>query len=463
MNPRPRPLLLVGLFVLLVGFLIGCAAPSPTVPAVTAPSATAPAAAATTAPTTAPTSSGTAAATKPASGKVSEVKIGVIYPLTGGSAQSGLDARAGVELAVDILNGKYPNIDLPLAKPGGFLGGAKVTAVYADSQANPQVGQSDAQRLITSDKVVALYGAYNSNVTKTASDVAERSGIPFVNGESSSPDLTQRGYQWFFRTSLTDNDFSKAMFDMIDAMNKQQNANIKTVGILAENTDFGTNSAKAEQAEAKRIGVTVVDTVQYTANTTSLTAEIQKLKADNPDVLIPSSYGSDTILTIKSMKDLNWVPKMILAQDAGYVDSTFIPTVGKDAEGIASRAAFNLDIVKVKPFAKEVDDLYKARTGKDLTDIPARAFSGFMTLADAINRAGSTDPAAIRKALIDTNIPPDQTIMPWKGIKFDNTGQNTLGQAIIIQVQNGQYVTIYPFDFKSANIVFPLVPWSQRK
>ncbi len=463
MNTRHLPLLLAGLFVLLVGFLIGCAAPSPTAPAATVPLATAPAVAATTAPTTVPASSGTAAATSPASAKVSEVKIGVIYPLTGGSAQAGLDARAGVELAVDILNGKYPNIDLPMAKPGGFLGGAKVTAVYADSQASPQVGQSDAQRLVTSDKVVALYGAYNSNVTKTASDVAERSGIPFVNGESSSPDLTTRGYQWFFRTSPTDNDFSKAMFDMIDAMNKQQNANIKTVGILAENTDFGTNSAKAEQAEAKRIGVTVVDTVQYTANTTSLTAEIQKLKADNPDVLLPSSYGSDTILTLKTMKDLNWVPKMILAQDAGYVDSTFITTVGKDAEGIASRAAFNLDIVKVKPLAKEVDDLYKTRTGKDLTDIPARAFTGFMTLADAINRAGSTDPAAIRKALIATNIPADQTIMPWKGIKFDNAGQNTMGQAIIIQVQNGQYVTVYPFEFKGANIVFPLVPWSQRK
>lgn len=465
-----RHLIVVSLILSIVLLIVACTpAPTPAPPAATsAPVATsaptrAPAAASPAA-TSAPAATSPAATSAPSGQKVSEIKIGVLYPLTGSSAQSGNDAKAAVELAADILNGKYKDAGLPfpaIGMPG--LGGAQVTVVFADQQGKAEVGQSEAERLINGEKVIALYGAYNSAVTKTSSNVAERVGIPYVNGESSSPDLTERSFKWFFRTSPNDLDFSKAMFDYLDALNKQKNANIKTVGLLYEDTDFGVNSATAEKAEAKRIGVNIAGDVKYKAGTTSLSAEIQTLKAANADVLIPSSYSTDVILTMKTMKDLDYNPKLILAQDAGYVDSTFIPTLTKDAEGVASRAAFSLDIVNVKPIAKKVNDLYKAKTNKDLTDIPARAFTGFMTLAEAINRAGSTDPAKIRQALVATDVPTDQTIMPWKGIKFDDKGQNQSGAAIIIQVQSGAYKTIFPLEFKNADSVFPIPKWSDRK
>lgn len=412
------------------------------------------------APTSAP-----GAVQQPPAQKVSEVKIGVLYPLTGGSGAAGVDSKNAVELAADIVNGKYTDVDLPLAKSNGIpnLGGAKITLVFADHQGKAEVGQSEAERLINNEKVIALYGAYNSAVTKTASNVAERVGIPFVNGESSSPDLTERGFKWFFRTSPNDLDFSKAMFDFLEALNKQKNANIKTASLMVEDTDFGVNSAAAQKAEAQRVGIQIVSDLKYKANTTSLSAEIQKLKADKADIFLPSSYGSDTLLTIKTMKELDYNPKLILAQDAGYVDSTFIQNVGKDAEGIASRAAFSLDIVNVKPLAKKINDLYKAKTNKDLTDVPARSFTGFVTLVDAINRAGSTDPEAIRKALVETNIPTEQIIMPWKGIKFNAKGQNELGAAIIVQIQGGVYKTVFPFEFKNADVIFPVPTWAERK
>jgi len=413
-----------------------------------------------TAPAASPAASPKQAPTAP-----KEVKIGAIYPLSGGAAQAGVDMKAGIELAVEIVNGKYPDIDLPLAKTEGLpnLGGAKIAVVFADSQGKAEVGQTEAERLITSEQVIALLGCYHSAVTKTASNVAERVGLPFVNGESSSPDLTERGFRWFFRTSPNDLDFSRAMFDFIDSMNKQKNANIKTVSLLVEDTDFGTNSAIAQKAEAKRIGVNVVGEIKYKANTTSLNAEIQKLKADKADVLLPSSYLSDAILTVKTMKELDYNPKLILAQDAGYVDANFITTVAKDGEGIASRAAFSIDIINVKPVAKKINDLYKAKTGKDLTDAPARSFTAMLTLAEAINRAGSTDPEAIRRALAATDIPGKQTIMPWKGVKFNEKGQNSMGQAIIVQLQGGKYTTVFPFEFKNSEAIFPVPPWSQRK
>jgi branched-chain amino acid transport system substrate-binding protein len=93
----------------------------------------------------------------------------------------------------------------------------------------------------------------------------------------------------------------------------------------------------------------------------------------------------------------------------------------------------------------------------------SRAFTAVIVLADAINRAGSTDPAKIQKALQETNIKGDQLIMPWDGVKFDATGQNTLGKGIIVQVQNGEYVTVWPFNLATKDVVWPFPKWDKRR
>jgi branched-chain amino acid transport system substrate-binding protein len=93
-----------------------------------------------------------------------------------------------------------------------------------------------------------------------------------------------------------------------------------------------------------------------------------------------------------------------MAQDAGHISPDFVGQVGKDAEGTMTRAPFSTDLIDKRPVARALNALYTKRAGKDLYDFPARAFTGMMTLLDAMNRAGSTDPEAIRKALVATNI-----------------------------------------------------------
>jgi branched-chain amino acid transport system substrate-binding protein len=110
-----------------------------------------------------------------------------------------------------------------------------------------------------------------------------------------------------------------------------------------------------------------------------------------------------------------------------------------------------------------VNELFKKQGGREMSDVPARAFTGFLTLADAINRAKSTTPEDVRKALVATNIPAEQLIMPWTGVKFDDKGQNTGVRAILQQVQNGQYATIYPFELAAKDVVYPLPAWKDRK
>jgi branched-chain amino acid transport system substrate-binding protein len=410
------------------------------------------------------TAIGLVAVSQPVISQPKDVVIGVMYPLSGNAAQVGVDAVNAVKLAADIVNANH-DINVPLGKGEGLpnLGGAKIRLVIVDHQGKPDIGQSEAERLITQEKVHALFGAYFSGVTGTAAQVAERNGIPFVNAESSSPALTERGFQWFFRTSPHDGHFSVAMFDFMKDLEKRRNVKLKTLGIMHEATQFGSDSAKVQEELAKKHGYEVTVKITYRDKATNLDAEVGRLKGANPDVLLPSSYTNDAILFVRTAKNLDYNPKMILAQNAGWTDPTFVREMGKDVEGHITRAPFALDLAARKPLIAQVNELFKKQGGREISDVPARAFTGFLTLADAINRAKSTNPEDIRKALVATNIPGEQLIMPWSGVKFDDKGQNTGVRAILQQVQNGQYATIYPFELAAKDVVYPLPAWKDRK
>jgi branched-chain amino acid transport system substrate-binding protein len=132
-----------------------------------------------------------------------EIKIGVIYPLTGGAAASGRELRAGAELAAEIANTVMADIDMTMAKTAGIqsMGGAKINLVFKDHEGNPTLGADLAKKLILDDEVDGLLGCYHSSVTKTVSAVAEQYGVPMINGSSTSPALTGRGFKWFWRTT----------------------------------------------------------------------------------------------------------------------------------------------------------------------------------------------------------------------------------------------------------------------
>ncbi|HTX55015.1 MAG TPA: ABC transporter substrate-binding protein [Candidatus Baltobacteraceae bacterium] len=398
-------------------------------------------------------------------GQPKEVVIGVLYPMTGPSAQIGIDAVNMIKVALDIIN-NGANLNLPLAKSKGLpgLGGATIRVVAVDTQGKADVGQAEAERLITQEKAIALFGAYQSAVTTTASQVAERMGIPFMNADSSSPALTERGYKWFFRTSPHDVHFSQVMFEFMKDLEKKRNVQFKTVAILNEDTTFGTDSAKAQEDLAKQFGYTVAARIPFRSGTTSLDAEVGRLKSANADVFLPSLYTSDAILLTRTMRNLDYNPKLLIAQNAGYTDPKFVTEMGKEAEGAITRAPFSLDLAAKKPLIPAIDAMFKKLSGgRDMADVSARAFTAFMTLADAINRAESTDPAAIQKALQTTNIPPDQLVMPWTGVQFDAKGQNIGVRAILQQMQGGAYSTIYPFDLATKDVIYPVPAWSQRK
>ncbi len=389
--------------------------------------------------------------------QTSEVVIGVIYPLSGASAQIGVDAQKAFETAADIINKNY-DFDLPLARGEGLpgLGGAKIRLVFADHQADPQKGRAEAERLITQEKVCAIIGTYQSAVAVTVSQICERYQIPFLSADNSSPSLHRRGLKFYFRAAPHDEMFSKAMFDFFDDMKKNKGARIDTLSLFHEDTIFGTDSANAQAKLAAERGYKIVADIKYRANSPSLSAEVQQLKAANADVLMPSSYTTDGILLVKTMAELGYKPNAIVAQDAGFSEKALYDAVGDKLEGVISRGSFSLDLAAKRPMVGKINDMYKARSGKDFNDYSSRQFMGLIVMADAINRAKSTDGEKIRDALVATDMPGEVTIMPWKRVKFDENGQNDDADPVLLQWTRGKFVTIFPPQAAVAEAIWPM-------
>jgi branched-chain amino acid transport system substrate-binding protein len=385
-----------------------------------------------------------------------EVVIGILYPFSGASAQMGVDAQKAYETVLEVINKKY-DFDLPLAKDEGLpgLGGAKIRLVYADHQGDPQKGRAEAERLITQEKVCAIVGTYQSAVAVTVSQTCERYQIPFVSADNSSPSLHTRGLKFFFRAAPHDEMFSKAMFDFFDAM-KKKGTKIETLALFHEDTIFGTDSANAQTKLAKERGYKIVADIKYRANSPSLSAEVQQLKAANADVLMPSSYTTDGILLIKTMAELGYKPSAIVAQAAGFSEKALYDAVGDKLDGVITRGSFSLDLAAKRPMVGKINAMFKEKSGKDLNDNTSREFMALLVIADAINRAKSTDGEKIREALTATDIPAEQTIMPWKRVKFDDMGQNNDADPVLLQYVGGKFVTVFPTQAAVAEAVWPM-------
>jgi len=407
-----------------------------------------------------------------------EIKIGVIYPLSGGAAAAGRELRAGAELAAQLCNETFADIDMTMAKNAGIqsMGGAKITLIFKDHEGNPTLGADLAKKLILDDKVDGILGCYHSSVTKTVSAVCEQYGVPMINGSSTSPGLTERGFKWFWRTTPHDRWFTKDLFELLVGLNKGQVRGVPAVpleeiGIISsacENSEWGSFVSKVIEELAPEYGFKLRKALLYSDKSPDLSSEVRSLKASKANVLLFASYTSDAILMVKTLKTQKVQPKIIWGQDAGFDKPEFRSTLGDSIAGILTRSVFLPQVVQIKPLAGQVNKLYKEKTGNDLGGASARAFTGLQTWVYVLEMAGSTDPAAIQKAANTIEIPGAQLVVPWAGVKFASTGnemgQNILGSGLIGQYQKGTdgqigLEIVYPFDVASADMIYPFPKW----
>jgi len=392
-----------------------------------------------------------------------EIRVGVMLPTSGPAAKSGQDTLEGVKLAYDIINGSY-DIPLPYARTQGIpsKGGAKIRLIIEDHGGRPERGAAIAERMITQDKVHIIQGAFHSAVAAPASQVAEKYGIPFVTGTSEAASLTERGFKTFFSVTPTSNDIARDFFTFLTEISKERNVPLKSLGVLYVNDNWGSSLAQASEQLYKQYGFEKLSMISYNTPVSDLRSEVLRLKADNPDILLQASFDADAILAVRSYQALAFTPKAILAMGASFATPDFIKAMGKSADYAFSHTKFDAALIQKRKAAAAVAKLYEQRAGRSLWDAPARAFTASFVIADALQRAKSLAPEDIIQALRETNIDGADTISPYKGVKFNEKGQNVLANGLMTQIQGGQHYAVWPKEIAVREAVFPAPAWDKR-
>lgn len=389
----------------------------------------------------------------PASAKAENVvKVGNIIPLSGPSASVGQQGKQAREMAVAEINAA-----------GGIksLNGAKFQMVYADSESKPEKGVAEAERLINTEKVNVLTGCWNSAVTYPTTAVAERYGIPFIVPVSVADKITEQGFKTVFRIAAKDSWWTRDQFAFLKDMEKEFKTSVKKLAFVYENGDWGKGFAEQWKALAKKGGYNVVLDEPYPSTSTDLSPVVQKIRRARPDVLMLVSNAADAILLTNTLAEYKVKLKAIIASGGGHADPSFLKATGKNARYLFDIVEWETDVNK--PGAKEANAKYKAKYGYNLAGEAVDAYLAMYVLKDALERAGSLDPAKIIKALAATNLTSGPgMIVGYDAVEFGKDGQNKHAALIMVQVNDLgkglERITVWPKNARRSGYtpVFPM-------
>lgn len=367
----------------------------------------------------------------------STIKIGSVHPLTGSYAYEAQAVINAQQLAIDKIN-----------EAGGIssLDGRKLELVVGDSQGNADTGASETERLI-SEGVVTVTGTFQSGVTLTCMQKAEQNQVPFLVTVSNNVAMFENGFEYSFRIQPNANVFAK---DFIQYISEIKTDDIKTAVLIHEDSLTGTDSGDIIAENMAATGITLLDRITYSASTSTLSTEVTKLAELQPDLLITIGYFADTSLLVKELNERGITFKMVCGvANGGISDSKFIEDFGDSVENF-------MDLnYRFNPNSEETTgllDSYREKYGDDMSVHAVWGYESIYVLADAIERAGSIEPEALKKALSETNI-EDHVIAQSGPITFDEKGENVNAAGVLIQIQNGKQVVVYPKEFAEANLI----------
>jgi branched-chain amino acid transport system substrate-binding protein len=368
------------------------------------------------------------------------VKIGVLHPVTGALAFSGQQCREGAMLAIEDIN-----------KAGGLkaLGGAKIEALLGDAQSQPQVGAAEVEKMNEAGAASVL-GAYASAICLATTQAAAKYNLPHVVDIGVADQIVQRGLKNTFRFGPGYGVCAQIAVINLHVLNRTAGSPAKTVMIIHEESLFGTGTANLLARELPGYGFEVKEVVKHANPTRDFNNIVLRMKALNPDIVIPANYYNEYALLVRTMQQQKVQPKAIYSVLGGAASSfKFLKEFPDAANGIIDcNHWFN-------PKDKRALELRKRVEAKNLffTYEIFNTYTAMMFLADAINRAKSTDRAAINAALASSSF--SDHFMPYGPTKMVD-GQNTGAQPLMTQVLGGDIKVIIPRDYRQAEPVFPM-------
>ncbi len=388
-------------------------------------------------------------ATQPPAAVVETIKVGALYPLTGADAGwAGDPYIKSHQLAIDEINAA-----------GGIacLAGAQLELVKGDTEGTAEAGNSEMERLITQEGVVAVFGSALSGTTLPASEIAERYTVPYIVPNALDGTITSRGLKYTFQTVST-----LQQWGADDAAWAKANG-VQTAVITVPNFTFGAEVEDTWKKGLETEGITLLDTIIYDGSAQDFTDTILKVKQLDPDAWFLLGNNQSPLI-IKQAKEQGYWPKMgIITLGSGFATSFFLSEVGADlADGIIVTSDFAP--VSSLNVSEEFKTTFKNYTGQDLGGTYNTTYASTWLLADALEKSCSTDPKALADTLHTTTFTDGEGKwgFQWPEVSFSADGRLEQAASVIAQWQGGQQVAIWPDSLKAADAVWPVPSWDDR-
>lgn len=368
------------------------------------------------------------------------VKIAGLYNLSGSSADTGVMARQGVEMAVEWINGK-----------GGIksLGGAKIEVKFFDTMSDPTQAKAVADRALADNEIVASIGIGGSAYGVPMLPSMEKAQCAFIlNGTSDN--FTNQGYKCIDRFANDGKMFGATQVGFLQYLNESVKLGAKKVGALYENSENGiTNAAGAKKAAASA-GFDWVYDETFQTGLTDASNIIVNMKKSGVEVVFLTAWSQDCKLLLNAMESLNYKP-ILIGSGSSFLFPAFRDELRDSVDGILSVQTAPWDSMAAPAELRDIAKKYEQRYGNYMAEHAVGAFTAVQIAAAAIEKAASRERAAIMKAAREV----DAETFVGK-IHFDETGQNTNIKTAVIQWQkdeDGKFRPrcVYPDSIKATN------------
>jgi branched-chain amino acid transport system substrate-binding protein len=368
------------------------------------------------------------------------VKLGLLHPVTGALSYSGQQGRIGATMAVDEINAG-----------GGIkaLGGAKIDPVLGDAQSTPDGGTAEVEKMNAAE-VPCIVGGYSSSICLAVSQVAARYDLPYVVDVGVADSIVTRGLKNTFRFGPGFGVIAKTAIDNLSVLNDAAGKPAKTVIIVHEDSLFGSGLAKLLNAQLPPKGFEILETIPHPTPTRDFNNVVLKIKAHDPDLVIPADYYNEYVLLARTMLEQHVRPKGIYSVLGGAASSyKFLKEFPDAAKYIMDcNHWFNPKSAKALELKKKVED-----KGQFFTYELYMNYTAVGLVADALEHAASVDRAKVTAALANSTF--SGHIMPYGPTKFVN-GQNEGAAPVNTQVLDNDIKVILPQEFANAKAVFPM-------
>lgn len=373
------------------------------------------------------------------------VKIGVPLPLTGAHAKFGEAQLQGFKMAFEEINHAGG------IKAGPFKG-KKIEPLYEDTVSKPETARAAMEKLITQNKIPMVVGEYSSQNSYAVAGVADAKGVPYICITGSTDKLTGSGWKWVFRLNPMASEYAEATWDYLEKKVKPQ-----SMAVLYENTDFGKSSAAPVKWWCEKNKIKVTNYEGYDKGAIDFKPMLTKVKAQNPDVVYMVAYLNDAKQLVNQAVELGVKPKLFLGHAAGFTLPEFIDGTGKNSENLMTASLWAEDVKY--PGAKEFAANFTKKYNKVAEYHSTEAYACAYVVADVLARTKSLKNEDLHQALSATNVMT--AFGPIKFTSYKNyegltvSNQNKL-PALLMQVQKGKLVTIWPESVATAKPIYPI-------